>query len=153
LSTSSTPPPSSGQIRSDGATAAVSTMLYLSYKVSGGNDIAPLLRAITVDDRLIVQDKADSAEHAEFVAAQDAIDFPAEQYVAVPITFVSATTLGKNNQQVVLFHSMVGAPGVGVPAGGTTGQVLVKLSDDDFDTGWVTPTTGIVLPAHRKDES
>ena len=29
-----------------------------------------------------------------------------------------------------------GIPGVGVPAGGTTGEVLTKLSDDDFDTGW-----------------
>lgn len=32
-----------------------------------------------------------------------------------------------------------GAAGVGVPAGGTTGQVLRKKSDSDFDTEWVTP--------------
>lgn len=31
-----------------------------------------------------------------------------------------------------------GANGVGVPTGGTTGQVLAKASDDDFDTEWVT---------------
>lgn len=29
-----------------------------------------------------------------------------------------------------------GADGVGVPVGGTTGQALVKASDDDFDTEW-----------------
>lgn len=29
--------------------------------------------------------------------------------------------------------------GVGVPAGGTTGQVLAKLSNSDYDTGWITP--------------
>ena len=29
-----------------------------------------------------------------------------------------------------------GDPGVGVPAGGTTGQVLTKLSDTDYDTDW-----------------
>lgn len=29
-----------------------------------------------------------------------------------------------------------GAAGVGVPAGGTTGQVLVKASDADYDTQW-----------------
>lgn len=28
---------------------------------------------------------------------------------------------------------------VGIPAGGTTGQVLAKASDDDFDTEWVSP--------------
>lgn len=25
-----------------------------------------------------------------------------------------------------------------IPPGGTTGQVLVKLSDNDYDVGWVT---------------
>jgi hypothetical protein len=29
-----------------------------------------------------------------------------------------------------------GDPGVGIPLGGTTGQVLVKLSDADLDVGW-----------------
>ena len=29
-----------------------------------------------------------------------------------------------------------------VPAGGTTGQVLVKLSNADFDDGWATPSSG-----------
>lgn len=27
-----------------------------------------------------------------------------------------------------------------VPPGGRAGQVLVKLSDNDYDVGWVTPT-------------
>ena len=35
-----------------------------------------------------------------------------------------------------------GAAGVGVPSGGTTGQVLAKDSDSDYDTGWVDQTGG-----------
>jgi hypothetical protein len=35
-----------------------------------------------------------------------------------------------------------GDPGEGVPAGGTTGQVLTKASDDDFDTAWDDPSGG-----------
>ena len=35
-----------------------------------------------------------------------------------------------------------GADGVGVPAGGTSGQVLAKNSGTDFDTHWVTAGTG-----------
>ena len=35
-----------------------------------------------------------------------------------------------------------GAPGVGVPTGGTTGQVLAKTSNADYATGWTTPTGG-----------
>lgn len=35
-----------------------------------------------------------------------------------------------------------GADGAGVPAGGTTGQVLAKASNADLDTEWVTPSAG-----------
>jgi hypothetical protein len=35
-----------------------------------------------------------------------------------------------------------GAPGIGVPDGGTTGQVLAKASDDDYDTVWVNAGGG-----------
>lgn len=40
-----------------------------------------------------------------------------------------------------------GAPGVGVPPGGTTGQVLAKASDADNDTQWVDPSGGSSLPS------
>lgn len=32
-----------------------------------------------------------------------------------------------------------GPSGISIPPGGTTGQVLVKLSNADYDVGWVTP--------------
>ena len=35
-----------------------------------------------------------------------------------------------------------GAPGVGVPTGGTTGQVLAKASSTDYDTEWVNAGGG-----------
>ena len=35
-----------------------------------------------------------------------------------------------------------GAPGVGVPTGGTAGQVLAKVSGTDYDTEWVDQTGG-----------
>lgn len=37
-----------------------------------------------------------------------------------------------------------GADGVGVPVGGTTGQVLSKINSTDYNTQWTTPTTGTV---------
>lgn len=39
-----------------------------------------------------------------------------------------------------------GADGLGVPAGGTTGQVLAKVSDTDNDTEWVDPSGGASWP-------
>ena len=38
-----------------------------------------------------------------------------------------------------------GAPGVGVPAGGTTGQFLSKASDTSYDTTWTTVSLGNYL--------
>jgi len=35
-----------------------------------------------------------------------------------------------------------GPAGEGVPTGGTTGQVLAKASGDNYDTEWVTPSSG-----------
>ena len=35
-----------------------------------------------------------------------------------------------------------GEAGAGFPTGGTTGQILSKKSDTDFDTEWVNPSTG-----------
>ncbi|MFN3553446.1 MAG: hypothetical protein ACK4UL_10085, partial [Novosphingobium meiothermophilum] len=37
-----------------------------------------------------------------------------------------------------------GPAGQGVPTGGSTGQVLAKLTAADYNTGWVTPATGTV---------
>jgi len=37
-----------------------------------------------------------------------------------------------------------GAPGVGVPAGGSTGQALVKSSSTDYATQWATPASAAV---------
>jgi hypothetical protein len=38
-----------------------------------------------------------------------------------------------------------GIPGVGLPSGGTTGQILIKLSNNNYDVGWAN-VTGIIEP-------
>jgi len=47
------------------------------------------------------------------------------------------STDGTNFNEVD-FYGEQGQPGQGVAEGGTTGQFLVKASDDDYDTGWET---------------
>lgn len=46
-----------------------------------------------------------------------------------------------------------GADGVGVPAGGTTGQVLTKTSSTDYATEWATPAAGGAWTYAIKPES
>ena len=58
--------------------------------------------------------------------------------MALTITIPGAveTTTGSTAPAVLTVG--VGAPGQGVPSGGTTGQVLQKLSGVSYDTGWLT---------------
>lgn len=44
-----------------------------------------------------------------------------------------------------------GTDGVGVPAGGTTGQVLAKIDGTDFNTEWVTPSGGGLADGDKGD--
>lgn len=37
------------------------------------------------------------------------------------------------------YHMSPGGVGVGIPSGGTEGQVLAKNSDADYDAGWIDP--------------
>jgi hypothetical protein len=44
--------------------------------------------------------------------------------------------------QITATIGAAGSPGIGVPDGGTTGQVLTKISNTDYDADWVDPTGG-----------
>lgn len=46
-----------------------------------------------------------------------------------------------------------GEPGLGLPAGGTTGQILQKLSDNDYDTGWRVAGDSITVNHLVADET
>ena len=43
------------------------------------------------------------------------------------------------NPEDVSIKGSPGEPGPGVPAGGTTSQILAKSSDEDYDTEWIDP--------------
>lgn len=57
-------------------------------------------------------------------------DEPVDLTLATPVEFVNGV------------QTTQGAPGKGVPSGGLTGQILMKLSDAAHDTAWVPAPTG-----------
>ncbi|MFI4854954.1 MAG: hypothetical protein ACIAQF_08275 [Phycisphaerales bacterium JB065] len=60
---------------------------------------------------------------------------------AITVNTISAKiTVSKDGQSISIAEA--GPRGAGVPAGGTTGQVLAKSSGSDFDTGWVDAGSG-----------
>lgn len=52
-----------------------------------------------------------------------------------------------------LLQGPPGPPGVGVPPGGTTGQTLTKLSNNDYDTAWRTPAGGVTVDTEMSSTS
>ncbi len=71
-------------------------------------------------------DLGDTVEHlgSSFISLQD------ENTNQEPVVEGSAWW------DLVALKGADGSPGTGVPAGGTTGQVLTKVSDTDYDTDW-----------------
>lgn len=117
LNTSNAFPPGNTKISSD-ATAQASTSLHISYfPVGTVGSYAPLLRNITTGDSLLLQDKTDSTKYVKWIVTSDSMDHPATECVEVQIAYVEGTAIGKNNQNVLLFHQMKGAPGPAGPAG------------------------------------
>ena len=51
-------------------------------------------------------------------------------------------TVYSQNNIAVFAQGLQGAAGIGVPVGGTTGQVLSKIDATDYHTHWVDPTAG-----------
>lgn len=45
-----------------------------------------------------------------------------------------------------------GEPGVGVPPGGLTGQILSKTSGDDYDTGWISSSGAIPFLDYNSED-
>ena len=61
------------------------------------------------------------------------------------VTFVTPPPTGTSNIQIIT-SSFAAVTGVGVPVGGTTGQVLSKVSNANYDLQWSTPAaSGLTL--------
>jgi len=129
--------PGGGNVTTDNATLNLSTIIYVNKVNKDNEDISLFLNNIQVGTWLNMLDR------------DDADRFVAFDVIAAP------TVVGDIYQVPVVFHLEDGAPFVDklkialflrftgeltqVPAGGLTGQVLTKLSNDDYDVGWATP--------------
>lgn len=58
-------------------------------------------------------------------------------------TYTITYTDGINPTTFTVTNGAPGSPGVGVPTGGTTGQILAKASGTDYDTEWVNQSAGV----------
>lgn len=68
----------------------------------------------------------------------DSVSYLGSSYVAIVATTGNLPT----DTDFWQLLSEAGADGEGVPTGGTTGQVLAKASNTDYDTAWVAASSG-----------
>lgn len=67
---------------------------------------------------------------------------------SIPVDYLSSfgASFPLNDNDVVFYNPIpvgqAGSDGVGIPAGGTAGQVLAKIDSTDYNTEWVTPEGG-----------
>lgn len=129
-----TPPPANGGMRFNATTSAATTSVFISETDRDGLDRTAGLNVAAVGDQILVQSpqgrtlfnittKTDSGTYRTFGVT--VAELSGSRPSASAITTVYFMTAGGG------LHS--------VPAGGTTGQVLKKLSNADYDVGWVTP--------------
>jgi len=64
------------------------------------------------------------------------------QVVIQPPKVIQVTVEPAKEISVEVYQGVRGLPGKGVAAGGLSGQVLSKKTDDDYDTQWITNTGG-----------
>lgn len=93
--TTITPPPASGHIRYNNATQVSSTNLYVSETTDDGIDISALLSLLIVGDKILVQDRDNSANYQIWNISASITD--SGTYRTVPVTLDASGGTGTTN--------------------------------------------------------
>lgn len=129
------PPP--GRVAYDTLIQNNATAMFVSDTSDPGNDISPILETIRAQDYIILQESSGgSPATSVWRATGAAIDLGT--YKRIPIEFVGNLNGDISNNALVQLL-IVFAPKSRLPSGGLAGQVLMKVSNDDYDVAWVTP--------------
>ena len=127
--------PGNGYMRFNNATVASVTQIYVSDADYGGSDILGWLDSLSAGGRLRVFSITDPTDWVEFTINSVT---SATGYRKLNVTYVdnSGTLINDLGDTVISFTG--GSVGAGVPAGGTTDQILSKINGTDYNTQWVT---------------
>lgn len=125
-------------------TVSASLLYPTGERFDGDVEIAPAPASARVTAHGIV---VGSSETVTVVGGVFTVELePGYYWVKVPGTRtlkinVPVSSLAINMSAIIVDGAAnVVAAEVGIPAGGATGQVLTKLSDESWDVGWTTPS-------------
>jgi hypothetical protein len=137
--------PGSGKFRFNNATIGSATAAYLDDLDADGATVSAILD--TWDDnattanrgQLWVRSIATPSTFAAFNVTGSVVD--GTGYRKLTLAYIGGSGTLAGGDELMVFFSAKGDLGDGVPAGGSTGQVLTKLSGSDFDTHWATASS------------
>ena len=92
------------------------------------------------------REEAEAQRESDCAAAVSAANAAATGAEKVNAVMNGNTLTVTNRNGVSTTTNVKGNPGVGVPVGGSTGQVLAKKSGSDYDTEWVEQSGGYEPP-------
>jgi len=141
--------------------------LYMDWLTQDGFDVVALFTTMKFGDEFIIQDKDLSVNYQKWKLLGPAQIMP--DWFQIPVQFIEGDAVFTNNQLVsfvVTFVGQEGEPGPmgpqgptgsqgpigetgpGVAAGGSTGQILSKINNVDYNTQWIAPPTGDVTKSY-----
>lgn len=97
--TATSAPPASGTIRLNNATPSSATMLWIHNITNGGTDIRRYLEQIAVGSKLVIQDRDNSANYADYQVAGALTDNTT--YWAIPVTYLASGGTLANNARLL----------------------------------------------------
>ena len=112
-----------------------SNTVRISTIIEPGTDVAGFLSAMEAGDYLMFVEDGGGAESVIYtLTGPGALQSGAPDWHEIPVDLVDAIGEPEDGKKGVV--SLINNPASKLPAGGTTGQVLTKLSDNDYDVGW-----------------
>ena len=130
FSSTTTAPPASGQVR----TNAGNTQMWVAEVDTDGYNRQVGLATVAASSQVLVRAANGTAMDLQITGT------PVDNgtYWTFPVSVITgAVTKGARTQL-----NFVASPVVGLPAGGTDGQVLTKTSSVDYASAWEDPTAG-----------
>jgi hypothetical protein len=113
LSNQTVSPPTNSQIRINNANQALATQLYIHHSNSDGVDVALMLNNAAAGDRLVIQDKNNSANIVRYDLSSAPTDMGA--WTSFNVTYVSGGSVP--TAAVILAVLVEGQPGPAGPTG------------------------------------
>lgn len=135
--TGASPTPNNGNLTVNNAAMNLATVVYVNKLDKDNEDISLFLDNIENGSWLNLYNRVDSAHYVQYDVTGDPTIVG--NIYEIPVAFFAeAGPAFTDKLKIELFVRYTGSQ-TSVPAGGTTGQVLTKLSNLDYDYGWVTP--------------